>query len=118
MAKKLKPSIFNIRKSFNPLDDGKKHHGFIAHEVQEAIPDIGNIVSGVKDGMEEVFYQDEDEYIPEGKKPGDSTGTFTDKPDMQGIEYGHITPVLAAAIKELITKFETLEAKVAALEGS
>ena len=60
--------------------------------------------------MEEVFYGvDEDEVIPEGKKAGDSTGTFTDNPDMQGIDYGHMTPVLAAAIKELITKVETLE---------
>ena len=117
-VKKLKPSIYNIRKSYNPNDDGKKHHGFIAHEVQEAIPNIGNIVSGVKDGMEEVFYQDEDENIPEGKKPGDSTGTFTDNPDMQGIDYGHMTPILAAAIKELITKVETLEAEVATLKGS
>ena len=117
-VKKLKPCIYNIRKSFNPNDDGKKHHGFIAHEVQEAIPDIGNIVSGTKDAMEEVFYQDEDENIPEGKKPGDSTGTFTDKPDYQGIDYGHMTPVLAAAIKELITKVETLEAEVAALKSS
>ena len=99
MAKKLKPSIFNIRKSFNPLDDGKKHHGFIAHEVQEAIPDIGNIVSGTKDAVQ-------------------TTEVDKGKPDYQGIDYGHMTPVLAAAIKELITKVETLETKVAALEGS
>ena len=117
-VKKLKPSIYNIRKSFNPEDDGTKHHGFIAHEVQEAIPHIGNIVTGTKDAMEEVFYHDDDENIPEGKKAGDSTGTFTDNPDMQGIDYGHMTPVLAAAIKELITKVETLEAKVTTLEGS
>ena len=125
-VKKLKPSIFNIRKTFNPNDDGKKHHGFVAHEVQEAIPDIGNIVSGTKDAMEEVFYGvNEDDVIPEGKKAGDSTGTFTDKPDYQGIDYGHMTPVLAAAIKELITKVETLEqdnitlrARVTNLEGN
>ena len=117
-VKKLKPSIYNIRKTFNPNDDGKKHHGFVAHEVQEAIPDIGNIVSGTKDGMEEVFYQDEDENIPAGKKAGDSTGAFTDKPDYQGIDYGHMTPILAAAIKELITKVETLEAEVASLKSS
>ena len=117
-VKKLKPSIYNIRKTFNPNDDGKKHHGFVAHEVQEAIPDIGNIVSGTKDAMEEVFYDDEDENIPAGKKAGDSTGAFTDQPDYQGIDYGHMTPVLAAAIKELITKVETLESKVSTLEGS
>ena len=124
-VKKLKPSKYNIRKSFNPEDDGTKHHGFIAHEVQEAIPDIGNIVTGTKDAMEEVFYHDDDENIPEGKKAGDSTGTFTDNPDMQGIDYGHMTPILAAAIKELITKVETLEqdnialrARVTNLEGN
>ena len=115
-VKKLKPSIYNIRKTFNPNDDGKKHHGFVAHEVQEAIPDIGNIVSGTKDAMEEVFYEDEDENIPEGKKPGDSTGAFTDNPDYQGIDYGHMTPVLAAAIKELITKVETLESENTSLK--
>ena len=118
-VKKLKPSTYNIRKSYNPNDDGKKHHGFIAHEVQEAIPNIGNIVSGTKDAMEEVFYGvNEDDVVPEGKKAGDSTGTFTDKPDYQGIDYGHMTPILAAAIKELITKVETLEAEVATLKGS
>ena len=44
---------------------------------------------------------------------------------MQGIDYGHMTPVLAAAIKELITKVETLEqenitlrARVTNLEGN
>ena len=69
--------------------------------------------------MEEVFYGvNEDDVIPEGKKAGDSTGTFTDKPDYQGIDYGHMTPVLAAAIKELITKVETLEAEVAALKSN
>lgn len=92
-VKKLKPSTYNIRKSFNPDDDGTKHHGFIAHEVQEAIPNISNIVSGTKDGMQ--------------KSEGNEG-----KPDYQGIDYGHLTPILAAAIKELITKVETLETKV------
>ena len=32
--------------------------------------------------------------------------------------YGKMTPLLTAALKELITKVETLEAKVSALEGS
>jgi hypothetical protein len=33
------------------------------------------------------------------------------------MDYGKITPLLAAALKEAITKIETLETKVAALEG-
>ena len=67
--------------------------------------------------MEEVRYMEEDENIPSGKKPGDGTGVFTDKPDMQGIDYGHMTPILAAALKEAIAKIEVLEAEVAALKS-
>ena len=79
-VKKLKPSIYNIRKTFNPNDDGKKHHGFVAHEVQEAIPDIGNIVSGTKDAVQ-------------------TTEVDNGKPDYQGIDYGHMTPVPQQRLK-------------------
>ena len=117
-VKKLKPCTYNIRKSFNEHDAGGTHQGFIAHEVQEAIPNIANIVKGTKDAMEEVRYMEEDENIPSGKKPGDGTGVFTDNPDYQGIDYGHMTPILCAALKEAITKIETLETKIAALESA
>ena len=39
-------------------------------------------------------------------------------PIYQQMDYGKVTPVLTAAVKELIAKIETLEGKVAALEGS
>ena len=68
--------------------------------------------------MQEILYQDDDTDIPEGKKAGDGTGTFTDKPDYQGIDYGHMTPILAAAIKEVIAKVETLETEVATLKAA
>ena len=35
----------------------------------------------------------------------------------QGLDNGKITPLLTAALKEAITKIETLETKVAALEA-
>jgi len=38
--------------------------------------------------------------------------------DGQMLDYGQMTPVLAAAIKGLISKVETLESKVATLESS
>ena len=41
-----------------------------------------------------------------------------DAEDMQSMDYGKLTPLLTAALQEAITKIETLEAKVAALEGS
>ena len=39
------------------------------------------------------------------------------KIDPQMLDYGQMTPVLAAAIKGLIDKVETLEAEVKALKG-
>ena len=38
--------------------------------------------------------------------------------DPQGMDYSKLTPLLTAALQEAITKIETLETKVAALEGS
>ena len=67
--------------------------GFIAHEVEEA--GVRGAVGGEKDAVNE-----------DGSIKG------------QTLDYGQMTPVLAAAIKGLIDKVETLEAKVAALESS
>ena len=71
---------------------GTFYDGFIAHEIQAVIPDC---TSGTKDAV---------------NSDGD--------PVYQGVDYGKITPVLTAAIKDLIAKVETLEAKVAALEAA
>ena len=65
--------------------------GFIAHEVT-AVPES---VTGTKDEV-------------------DSDG----KPIYQGIDQSKLVPLLTAALQEAITKIETLEAKVSALEGS
>ena len=37
---------------------------------------------------------------------------------MQQLDYAKLTPLLTAALQEAIAKIETLETKVAALEGS
>jgi len=65
--------------------------GFIAHEVQDIVPEA---VSGEKDAV-------------------DSDG----KPEYQGVDYGRITPLLTAALKEAIGKIEMLEARIAVLEA-
>jgi hypothetical protein len=39
-----------------------------------------------------------------------------DGKEMQGVDYGRITPILTAALQELIIKIEVLEARIAALE--
>jgi len=47
-------------------------------------------------------------YAVIGKKDGEQ---------MQGVDYGRITPILTAALQETITKIEVLEARIAALEA-
>ena len=95
IVKTLNPVSYNIKKSWNPEDDGVREHGFIAHELAESIPNIKNIASGVKDATNE-------------------DGSI----DAQGVDYSRMTPILTAAIKELIAEVETLKAEVAALKGS
>tara|TARA_B100000212_G_scaffold127884_1_gene95902 strand:- start:1643 stop:2896 length:1254 start_codon:yes stop_codon:yes gene_type:complete len=65
--------------------------GFLAHEVT-AVPEA---ITGVKDDV-------------------DSEG----KPIYQCIDQSKLVPLLTAALQEAIVKIETLETKVAALEGS
>jgi hypothetical protein len=65
--------------------DGSNGQGFIAHELQEVVPDC---VTGEKDGEQ-----------------------------MQGVDYGKITPLLTAALQEALAKIESLEARLAVLES-
>ena len=101
-VKQLHPRRFNwISDETNTAQDG-----FIAHEVQSVVPVA---VTGTKDQV--VTQADFDANTqPEDKEVG--------TPIYQQMDYGKVTPVLTAAVKELIAKIETLEGKVAALEGS
>ena len=66
--------------------------GFLAHEVQEVMPQV---VVGTKD-----------EVNSEGK------------PEYQEIDLGGISPLIVAALQEAISKIETLETEVAALKAA
>jgi len=58
------------------------------------------------------FFAHEVTAVPEaisGEKDGE---------EMQGVDYGRITPLLTAALQEAIAEIETLKAKVAALESN
>jgi hypothetical protein len=68
--------------------------GFFAHEVQETAPTSGATI-GTKDEV-------------------DSDGN----PVYQSVDQAKLVPLLTAALQEAITKIETLETKVAALESS
>jgi len=93
--KNLKPSRFNFLTTPSITQDG-----FIAHEVQEVVPEA---VTGVKD---EVRTEDGDM----GEKTGD--------PVMQSLDVSKLVPLLTAALQELVTKVEVLEAEVASLKAS
>ena len=75
----LKPARFNFIADADTTVDG-----FIAHEVQDIIPEA---VSGEKDGEQ-----------------------------MQGMDYGRITPLLVKAIQEQQTLIESLTARIEELE--
>ena len=85
--KTLKPYRFNFK-----VEPDKTVDGFFAHEVT-AVPEA---ITGTKD---EVSTEDNEE---KGIKKGD--------PIYQGIDQSKLVPLLVAAVKELITKVETLEA--------
>jgi len=93
--KTLKPYRFNFISDANITIDG-----FLAHEVT-AVPEA---ITGTKD---EVEPEDND---MRGVKKGD--------PVYQSIDQSKLVPLLVAALQEAVAKIETLEAKVAVLEGS
>jgi len=103
--KTLKPYRFNFKN-----DSSTKVDGFFAHEVT-AVPEA---ITGTKDETEDILYTEEDT-IPSGKKVGDVKETV---PIYQGIDQSKLVPLLTAALQEAVAKIETLETKVAALEGA
>ena len=66
--------------------------GFIAHEVQDVVPEA---ITGTKDAVDD-----------EGN------------PEYQGIDQSKLVPLLTAALQEAVIRIETLEAEVAALKGA
>ena len=93
--KQLKPYRFNFKS-----DASKTVDGFFAHEVSPTVPEA---VTGEKDAVE---LEDNDR---RDIKKGDIIP--------QGIDHSKLVPLLTAALQEAITKIETLETKVAALEA-
>ena len=106
-VKQLKPSYYTWKKGHGRDEYSDiKQDGFIAHEIQSVLP---HLVMGTKD---QVVTQAE---FDAGTQPEESpVGT----PIYQSIDYQRITPILTAAIKELIAEVETLKTEVAALKSS
>ena len=100
-VKKLIPRRFNFK-----VAPGYTKDGFLAHELQEVVPEA---VHGTKD-----------ELVTEENKA--SFPTLSDKkvgdPVYQTADISRVVPLLAAGLKEAIAKIEVLETEVAALKAS
>ena len=99
-VKNLKPYRFNWK-----AEPDKTVDGFFAHEAQEVVPEA------VTRSKDRVVTEDDlsTGYIKPPMKVGD--------PIHQSMDNAKLIPLLTAALKEAITKIETLETKVAALEA-
>jgi len=93
--KQLKPYKFNFKTEPDTTVDG-----FFAHEVSSIVPEA---ISGEKDATET--------YI-------DDNGDEQTRINPQGIDQSKLVPLLTSALQEAITKIETLEARVQALENA
>ena len=76
----LKPSRFNF-----VTDSSATVDGFLAHEVQEIVPEA---ITGIKDGVDE-----------------------KGNPEYQGIDQSKLVPLLVAAVQELKAEIELLKSK-------
>ncbi len=104
---KIKPVNFSWKIDKTMVD------GFIAHELQEIIPEA---VTGVKDGMrtEEIELSpfipailDENGNIIEDAK--EAVIEYKEVPDYQGIDQSKLVPILTASLQEAIKRIEALE---------
>ena len=86
-VKKLKPCRFNFAAEKNRIIDG-----FIAHEVQEVVPEA---VHGEKDALQK-------------------DGSI----DAQTLEVSRLIPVLTKALQEAINKIEELELRIQTIENN
>jgi len=113
----LKPSTYTWKV------DGSNGQGFIAHELQEVIPDC---VTGEKDGFEDVgtITDANGGIVSTNVKEPHSIGeglTWTktgSEPKYQMVDTSFLVATLTAAIQELNAKVEAQAVRIAELEGA
>jgi len=97
----LKPSRFNFISSPDRIVDG-----FIAHEVQEVIPEA---VQGTKDAMKEEEYIETPAVMDGEEIVTPAVMGTREVEDYQGIDQAKIVPLLVATIQELEARISVLE---------
>ena len=108
-------------KALNPVNfawkaDGSRVDGFLAHEAQAVVPEA---VTGTKDEMRTEEYEVTPAVLDDdGNVVTEAVMGTREVPEYQGIDQSKLVPLLTAALQEAITKIETLEARVTALENA
>ena len=99
--KKLKPV------NFEWIADGTRVDGFLAHELQEVIPEAA---TGTKDAMRDEQYElSPAVFNSEGVETEPAVTAVRSVPDMQGVDQSKIVPLLVATVQELLERIEALE---------
>ena len=95
--------------------DASRVDGFLAHELQEVVPEA---VTGTKDAMQDEEYEVTPSVFDEdGNETSPAVMATRSIPDMQGIDQSKIVPLLTAALQEALTKISDLETRISALEA-
>jgi hypothetical protein len=110
--KQLKPARFNFIADADTTVDG-----FLAHEVQDIIPEA---ITGTKDAVENIgTITDQDNNVIEenvtepSELPEGQTWTQTGtQPVYQGIDQAKLVPLLVKSLQEALTEIDSLKARL------
>ena len=101
--------------NFEWIADGTRVDGFLAHEAQAVVPEA---VTGTKDAMRDEEYEVTPAVLDaDGNETTPAVMGTRSVPDMQGIDQSKMVPLLTAALREALTKIDTMETRLAALEA-
>jgi hypothetical protein len=102
--------------NFEWISSGERVDGFIAHELQEVVPEAA---TGIKDSMRDEEYEATPAVLDDdGNVVTEAVMGTRSVPDYQGIDQSKLVPLLTAALQEALTKINDMETRLAALEVS
>ena len=101
--------------NFEWIVDGTRVDGFLAHEAQAVVPES---VTGTKDAMMDEEYEVTPAVLDDdGNETTPAVMGTRNVPDYQGIDQSKLVPLLTAALREALTKINTMETRLTALEA-
>ena len=96
--------------------DGSRVDGFLAHELQEVIPEAA---TGTKDAMRTEEYEVTPAVLDDdGNVVTEAVMGTREVPDYQGIDQSKLVPLLVATVQEQQAVIESLTSRIEALENN